>query len=119
MRIRWTTDAVEDLEQIALRIRKDNATAARNVLRTITAGISSLRKFPRRGRIGKLEGSRELVLALLPYIAVYRVKIEAATASTFEMCWISALVTLVALIMALPFALFLHLLSKTLGLQAH
>jgi hypothetical protein len=30
--------------------------------------------FPHRGRLGREEGSRELVLSPLPYIAVYRVR---------------------------------------------
>jgi plasmid stabilization system protein ParE len=66
MRIRWTVDAASDLERIAQHIREDNSTAAINVIRTITGGVSRLRRFPRRGRIGTVEGTRELVFAPLP-----------------------------------------------------
>jgi len=33
--------------------------------------------FPNRGRQGRVEGTRELVLAPLPFIVVYRVKTDA------------------------------------------
>jgi toxin ParE1/3/4 len=36
-----------------------------------------LETFPNRGRIGRITGTRELVFAPLPYIAVYRVKDDA------------------------------------------
>jgi toxin ParE1/3/4 len=73
-RIRWTTDAANDLEQIFHHIIRDNPTAARNVIRTITEGIGKLKAFPNLGRSGQVEGTREMVFTSLPYIAVYRVK---------------------------------------------
>lgn len=36
--------------------------------------VRSLKQWPHRGRTGREEGTRELVLASLPYILVYRVK---------------------------------------------
>jgi len=36
--------------------------------------IEQLHAFPRRGRVGREEGTRELVLSLLPHIVVYRVR---------------------------------------------
>ena len=36
-----------------------------------------LETFPNRGRSGRIAGTRELVFASLPYIAVYRVKNDA------------------------------------------
>ncbi len=33
--------------------------------------------MPYRGRIGREEGTRELVIARLPYIVIYRIKGEA------------------------------------------
>ena len=76
MRVRWTTDAASDLEKIAERIAKDHPDAAIRTARTIYQGLAALRDFPNRGRIGRIEGTRELVFASLPYIAVYRVKSE-------------------------------------------
>jgi addiction module RelE/StbE family toxin len=76
-RIRWTTDAVNDLEQISAYIMKQNPTAARDVIRAITDGISRLEMFSNLGRTGQVEGTRELVFTSLPYIGVYRVKEKA------------------------------------------
>lgn len=38
------------------------------------AAIQSLKEWPHRGRIGREEGTRELLFPPLPYIAVCRVK---------------------------------------------
>lgn len=78
MRIRWTTEAANDLELISRHILRDNPTAARSVIRTITDGISNLRKFPKLGRPGQVENTKELVFPSLPYIVVYRIKDENA-----------------------------------------
>lgn len=74
MDIRWTTEASSSLEQISLHIAEDNPEVARKTVRNIFERIEMLVTFPRRGRIGREEGTRELVLAPLPYIVVYRVK---------------------------------------------
>jgi toxin ParE1/3/4 len=37
-----------------------------------------LEMFPNRGRVGRIAGTRELVFAPLPYIAVYRVNDKVA-----------------------------------------
>jgi len=74
MDIRWTTDASADLEHISIRIAKDNPEAALKTARTIFQRIEQLVTFPHSGRIGREEGTRELVFSPLPYIAVYRLQ---------------------------------------------
>ena len=75
MKIRWTLEAANDLEQIARHLLRDNPKAARTVVRTIiTDSIANLKKFPKLGRPGVLENTRELIIARLPYIIVYRLK---------------------------------------------
>ena len=74
MEIRWSPEAAEDLENIVNRIRRDNPEAARQVAEIIYNRCASLYNFSNRGRIGRISGTRELVFAPLPYIAVYRVK---------------------------------------------
>ena len=76
MRIRWTPEAVNDLEQIGRHILRQNPSVARTVIRTITDGIEGLKKFPNLGRAGQVENTRELVVPSLPYIVVYRIKQE-------------------------------------------
>lgn len=73
MRLRWTTAAANDLYNIVQRIRQDNPTVAAEVAKTLYEGCGSLRDFPRRGRKGRIEDTRELVFPGLPYIAVYRI----------------------------------------------
>ena len=46
MRVRWTTNAANDLIHIVERIRADNPDAAQRVARTIYKGVAALRKFP-------------------------------------------------------------------------
>jgi addiction module RelE/StbE family toxin len=71
--VRWTANAANDLAAIVNYIRKDSPEAARRVARTIFDGVSELRTFPNRGRIGVAGNTRELVFSPWPYIAVYEV----------------------------------------------
>ena len=43
-------------------------------MRRLYEAIRSLKAWPHCGRAGRAEGTRELLFAPLPYIAVYRVK---------------------------------------------
>ncbi len=74
MRLRWTTPAANDLYNIVQHIQKDNPSAAADVASILYDGCGSLRDFPRRGRKGRIEGTRELVFPGLPYIVVYRIQ---------------------------------------------
>jgi len=76
MEVRWTRPAAQDLQNIARRIRRDNPAAARRVAKTLCDGCMGLEMFPNRGRFGRIAGTRELIFVPLPYIAVYRVKVE-------------------------------------------
>ena len=77
MEIRWSPEAADDLERIVERIRRDDPRAARTLANRIFERCASLQTVPNRGRIGRIAGTRELVLAPLPYIVVYRVKPDA------------------------------------------
>jgi toxin ParE1/3/4 len=74
MRLRWTTPAANDLYNIVQRIRRDNFSTADEVASILYDGCGGLREFPRRGRKGRIEGTRELVFSGLPYIVVYRIQ---------------------------------------------
>ncbi len=76
MRIRWTEDAANDLEHICDYIAESSPESARRVARAIVEGIASLDAFPNRGRLGRIEGTREFVFAPLPFVAVYEVHTE-------------------------------------------
>lgn len=76
MRVRWTTDAADDLERICNYTAEASPDAARRVAKTIVEGVASLRTFPNRGRPGRVEGTREFVFAPLPFVAVCEVHEE-------------------------------------------
>src|ERR1039457_4485997 len=61
MRVRWTTNAADDLARIVERIREDNPAAAQRVAKKIYTAVAELRKFPHRGRVGLADYTRELV----------------------------------------------------------
>lgn len=63
MRLRWTTPAAEDLYRIVQHIQEDNPTAAAEVAKTIYDGCGTLEDFPRRGRAGRIPGTRELIVS--------------------------------------------------------
>ncbi len=75
MRIRWTQPAAHDLIQICDYIETHGSSAtARRVALSIHERIDTLAEFPERGRPGRMQNTRELVLTGLPYLAVYRLK---------------------------------------------
>jgi toxin ParE1/3/4 len=73
MQVRWTTPAAQDLEDITLYIQKDSEAAARSVAKALFDAANSLNFLPSRGRIGRIPGTRELVVPGLPYIILYEV----------------------------------------------
>jgi toxin ParE1/3/4 len=74
MRLRWTPAAADDLEAIGDYLARHLPAFAQSTIREIYQAILTLRSTPNRGRPGREEGTRELVLPRLPYIVVYRVK---------------------------------------------
>lgn len=74
MRVRWTGPAVDDIEAIRRHILPHNPAAAQTVAKASVAAAADLSKFPARGRPGRLSGTRELVVARLPFVIVYRIR---------------------------------------------
>lgn len=74
MKILWTEPARMDLREIFLYISNDNPKAARVLLDTIKKRVALLKENPRLGRLGRVEGTYELVLAETRYIVPYRIK---------------------------------------------
>jgi toxin ParE1/3/4 len=69
MRIRWTPAAAADLKHIQNYLQEHYPHLAQSTVLKLYNGIRSLKTSPHRGRIGREEGTRELVFAPLPYIA--------------------------------------------------
>jgi len=73
MRIRWSPDAADDLQNIFEYILVENPTSASSLGRSIYDRLTVLQNFPHSGRLGRVDGTRELPLPPLPFIVVYRV----------------------------------------------
>lgn len=92
-RIRWTMRALRRLDEFGAHIQKDNPDAAARVVARIVSAVDMLANFPATGRVGRINGTRELVLADIPYIIPYRVgqEIEILTVMHAHQRWPSAL----------------------------
>jgi toxin ParE1/3/4 len=77
MDLRWSADAAADLERIADYLFEQTPGHAERLVRALYEAPATLLTFPHRGRPGKKEGTRELVLASLPYVVVYTVRDDA------------------------------------------
>jgi len=77
MRLRWASAAADDLENIANFLFEKTPENAARLIRELCDAPSTLKSFPNRGRAGKKEGTRELVMPSLPYVIVYQVRKKA------------------------------------------
>lgn len=74
MKIRWLKKALRNLEQVHAFICQDNPEAAAQTILKIQRAVEHLVEFPFMGRTGRVEGTRELLIASTPYLLIYRVK---------------------------------------------
>ena len=72
--VKWLRKALKNLEQAYDYIAETNADAAISLVFKIQAATDQLSEFPMMGRTGRIDGTRELVIANTPYIVIYRVK---------------------------------------------
>ena len=70
LRLEWKATAVADLLAIVDYISDDNPDAAQVLKDEIEAKVSRLREQPRLYRVGRVEGTREMVVRS-NYIVVY------------------------------------------------
>jgi toxin ParE1/3/4 len=73
MQLRWSVEAASDLERVTNYLFEETPQHAPELVRAIYKAPSALLTFPHRGRPGKKQNTRELVLSPLPYIVVYRI----------------------------------------------
>jgi addiction module RelE/StbE family toxin len=59
---------------ISAYIARDNPTAAGQTVDTIRDAVAHLAVHPAMGRVGRINGTRELVIAGTAYIVAYRVR---------------------------------------------
>ena len=71
--IKWLKKALNNLEKEAEFIAKDDPKAARQVVQRIHHTVSLLVENPSLGHVGRVNGTRELVIPKIRYIVPYRV----------------------------------------------
>lgn len=74
MKIKWLRKALRNVEHAYEHISRENPEAARQTVRKIQSAVSQLADYPLMGRLGRVEGTRELVISPTPYIIAYRVR---------------------------------------------
>jgi toxin ParE1/3/4 len=74
LEVRWLKRALANLDAEAAFIALDNPAAAARVVDTIVRTVELLAQHPGLGRPGRVEGTRELVIADTPYVVPYRVR---------------------------------------------
>jgi addiction module RelE/StbE family toxin len=73
MKIRWLNSATRSMRAAHQYIAAFDPTAARRTVNRIESLVGRLAEFPQSGRLGTVAGTRELVIAGLPYIVVYMI----------------------------------------------
>ncbi len=73
MKIRISPEAEQDLIEIFDYILADDPLAADKTLDVIYSEIHHLSEHPKLGRVGRVSGTRELVLSGAPFVVPYQV----------------------------------------------
>jgi toxin ParE1/3/4 len=74
MQIKWLNKALQNLNDEAEYIAKDDPQAARMIVKRIVDAINLLSENPAMGHSVRIHGTRELVVPDTRYIVPYRVK---------------------------------------------
>jgi toxin ParE1/3/4 len=73
VRVEWQTGARQDIVELIAYIDIRNPVAASAVLGEIRRQVAALADHPLMGRIGRVPGTRELVVSRTPYVVAYRI----------------------------------------------
>lgn len=76
MNVRFTPQAYDDLKAIREWIGEDDVRAADRVVSRIVQTAMMFGQFPRLGRAGRVEGTREFSVVGLPYLIIYAIASE-------------------------------------------
>ena len=74
MTIVWSPRAIEHLAHLRAYIARDNPKAANRVAGTLLEAVERLAELPNLGRLGRVTGTRELVVPGTPYVIPYRLR---------------------------------------------
>jgi len=73
--LEWTRPAIRDIKDAGDFIALDNPKAADRMAERVRESVEYLVEYPNMGRIGRVSGTRELIVSGTPFIVVYRVKV--------------------------------------------
>ena len=73
MTVVWSKCALRDLDEIAAYIANDSIKSAQLVEERIRHEVELLSQFPLTGRVGRVAGTRERVVARTGFILLYRI----------------------------------------------
>lgn len=73
----WTRAAIRDLTHMREYIARENPDVAREIALKIVDATERILQFPEVGRIGRVNGTRELIVSGTHYLIVYRMKKKA------------------------------------------
>jgi toxin ParE1/3/4 len=73
VKLTWSAFALSDRDAIFTYIEADNPAAAVLIDERIESAARRLLDFPASGRVGRIAGTRELVINGTPYIAAYAI----------------------------------------------
>lgn len=73
MILNWTEAAQKDKDSYVDYIAQDNLRAAIGVGDEIERQVDLLAEHPKLGRVGRIKGTRELVIQGTPFIAAYKI----------------------------------------------
>jgi plasmid stabilization system protein ParE len=76
MTIEWTSTALENLKAIHSETAALSVSAATAILTAVLGEIDGLAVSPRKGREGRVMGTRELPMAEMPLVVAYRISGE-------------------------------------------
>jgi toxin ParE1/3/4 len=74
VKIRWTPLAAADLKSAYDYLNERNPEQAGTQIDRILASTDILERYPNAGRNGRLQGTRELVVAGTPFVVYYRIR---------------------------------------------
>ena len=76
MKIVWTRLALQDLDCAWNHIAADKPEAADDMMEIIARSVEGLLTYQNLGRLGRVKGTRELVIVGTPFVVPYRLKAD-------------------------------------------
>jgi len=74
VRLRWTRQAIADLDSAYNFIAPNGPAVARRLIDRIEEAAAVLGRHPSAGRLGRVPATRELVVTGTPFILAYRIR---------------------------------------------